>query len=140
MGINAALEKFKAAANSFAQGDPGPMKALFSHRDDVTLANPFGPAVLGWDKVGSALDYASSRFSDGEMTDIKTIARYEAPDLVTFLDTEHWRTRVGKGEVSDIDLRVTTTYRNEDGAWRIAHRHADPIATFDDQGPVRRMS
>lgn len=82
MSIDAVLAQFKTAANSFAQGDPGPMKELFSHRDDVTLANPFGPAVLGWDEVGAALDYASSRFSDGEMTEITTIARYEAPDLV----------------------------------------------------------
>jgi ketosteroid isomerase-like protein len=140
MALDDALEQFKAAANAFAQGDSGPMKALFSHRDDVTLANPFGPAVLGWQKVANALDYASSRFSDGEMTEIKTIARYGAPELVTFLDTEHWRTRVGAGELSDADLRVSTTYRNEDGVWRIAHRHADPIATFDDQGPLRKMS
>lgn len=137
MNIDDMLAQFKAAANAFAKGDPEPMKALFSHRDDVTLANPFGPAVLGWGKVSSALEYAASRFSEGEMSELKTIARYETPDLVTSLDSEHWRTKVAGGELSDMDLRVTTTYRNEDGIWKIAHRHADPIATFDDRGPLR---
>lgn len=106
----------------------------------MTLANPFGPALRGWANVSAALDYASSRFSDSGVTEIKTIARYEAPGLATFLDSERWRTRVGAGELSDFALRVTTTYRSEDDVWRIAHRHADPIATADDQGPLRSTS
>lgn len=40
------------ALSEFHEGNPEPMKAMFSHRDDVSLANPFGPAVLGWEQVG----------------------------------------------------------------------------------------
>lgn len=69
------VEQFRLAANAFANADPEPVKSLFSHGDDVTLANPFGPAVRGWENVSAALDYASSRFSDGEVTDFQTIAR-----------------------------------------------------------------
>ncbi len=119
------VEQFRLAVNAFAKGDPEPAKSLFSHGDDVTLANPFGPAVRGWENVSAALDYASSRFSDGEVTDFRPIARYEAPGLVTSLDTEHWRARVGGGDLTDFDLRVTTTYRSEEGSWKIVHRHAD---------------
>ena len=35
----------------------------------MTLANPFGHAVRGWADVGATLDYVSSRFSDGEVTE-----------------------------------------------------------------------
>ena len=140
MTLEELREAFHAAANAFARGDPEPAKSLFSHREDVTLANPFGPAVRGWDAVAAALDYASSRFSDGEVTEISNIASYAAPDLATFLDFERWRARVGGGDVSGFDLRVTSTYRAEDGDWRIAHRHADPIATTDPSGPLRRTS
>lgn len=138
MTLDEVIAEFKWAATSFAQGNPEPVKPLFSHTDDVTLANPFGPAVRGWDNVSAALDHASSRFSNGKVTDVHTIARYEAPELVTVLDTEHWRTSVGGGAIADFDLRVTMTYRKEQDGWKIVHRHADPIATTDESGPLRQ--
>lgn len=137
MTVDQVVEAFKSAATAFAKGDPEPAKALYSHEDDATLANPFGPAVRGWAAVSEALAYASSRFSDGEVSDFRNVARYESADLVTSLDMEHWRTRVGGGDLADFDLRVTTTYRREHGGWKIVHRHADPIATADPEGPLR---
>lgn len=137
MTVDEVVEKFKSAATAFAKGNPEGVKALYSRADDVTLANPFGPAVRGWDAVSAALDYASSRFSDGEASDFRNIARYESAHLVTSVDNEHWRARVGGGDLTDFDLRVTTTYRNEQGEWKIVHRHADPIASADPAGPLR---
>ena len=140
MTLDEVLERFHASATRMARGDPEGVKALYSRADDVTLANPFGHAVRGWPEVAAALDYVSSRFSDGEVTEFRNIARYEAADLVTFLDVEHWRTRVGGKELSEFELRVSSTYRNEDGEWKLVHRHADPISTFDAEGPVRRTT
>jgi hypothetical protein len=37
------LERFQLAGNEFMKGNPKPVQDLFSHREDVTLANPFGP-------------------------------------------------------------------------------------------------
>jgi ketosteroid isomerase-like protein len=141
MTLDEALEKFRAAANAMARGDADKVKAMYSERADVTLANPFGHAVCGRADVDAALDYVSSRFRDGEVTEFRTIARYETADLATFLDVEHWRTRVGGAdELSEFDLRVSSTYRREDDEWRLVHRHADPITTFDESGPVRRTT
>ncbi len=141
MTLDDALKKFRAAANGMARGNPDLVKAMYSRADDVTLANPFGHAVRGTVDVEAALDYVSARFSDGEVTEFNNIARYETGDLATFLDVEHWRTRVGGAiELSDFDLRVSSTYRREDGDWRLVHRHADPISTFDEAGPIRRTT
>jgi ketosteroid isomerase-like protein len=35
----------------------------------------------------------------------------------------------GRDELTPVSLRVTSVFRNEDGAWRLVHRHADPITT-----------
>ena len=138
MELQEVVQRFRAAADDFARGDPEPMKRLFSHREDVTLANPFGPAVHGWKRVAEALDFASARFRDGRVTSFETVASYVSPDLATFHEIERWEAKVaGRPEVSPFYLRVTTTYRLEDGAWRIAHRHADPIATAHPDGPLR---
>jgi ketosteroid isomerase-like protein len=131
-------QQFKVAVDEFAKGNPEPMKALFSHGDDVTLANPFGPIAKGWDDVSQALSYASSRFRDGEVFAIERIAEYDSGDLSCTLDREHWRAKVGEREdVGTFELRVTTALRREDGNWRIVHRHADPITSFDPSGPMR---
>ena len=94
--------------------------------------------MRGWTAVSKALDFASSRFSDGQVQPFQIIAAYATDDLVTFLATEYWEARVGdRSEVESFELRVTTTLRREDGDWRIVHRHADPIATPDEDGPLR---
>jgi hypothetical protein len=64
MTLDELRTQFTAAATAFAQGDPEPVKRLYSQADDVSLANPFGPAVRGWADVSAALDFASSRFRD----------------------------------------------------------------------------
>jgi ketosteroid isomerase-like protein len=135
--LDETLAAFLSAAGAFARGQPEPVKALYSRAQDVTIANPFGPAVRGWENVSAALDFAASRFSEGEVSAFDNLARYEAPGLVTLIGTEHWHTRIGGEEHVDFDLRVTSTYREEKGEWKLVHRHADPISSFDADGPVR---
>jgi ketosteroid isomerase-like protein len=138
MDLEQVVEQYHRAADEFSRGNPEPIKVLFSHGDDVTLANPFGPAVRGWDRVSGALDYASARMRDGEVTDFENIARYVTADLASILEVERWRAKVGERDaLADFELRTTSTFRREDGTWKLVHRHADPIATHDPDGPLR---
>jgi hypothetical protein len=66
----------------FARADPEGVKAIYSRADDVLLANPFGPAVVGWDAVGPGLEFASSRLQDGDVSRFEVLARYESGDTV----------------------------------------------------------
>lgn len=138
MDVNQVVELYHRAADEFARGDPEPIKALWSRGDDVVLANPFGPAVVGWAAVSDALDYASSQFRDGEMPGADGTDTFLGTDLATIHERERWRTKVGgRDDISDVYLRVTTTMRREGDTWRIVLRHADPIDTFDRDGPIR---
>lgn len=138
MDLNAVIERYHRACDEFSRGDPEPVKAIFSHRDDVTLANPFGPAVRGWAQASAALDYASSRFRDGHAQVFERVASFMSANLATIHETEHWFAKVaGRDDISSFDLRVTSTFRLEDGEWKLAHRHADPIATAHSDGPLR---
>jgi len=140
MDLKQTLQQYHAALDAFSRGDPAPVKNMFSHGDDVTLANPFGPAVKGWARAAEALDFASSRFRDGEVKQCDLIAEYVTSDLATILEIEHWRAKVsGRDEVSNFTLRVTSTFRKEDGEWRVVHRHADPIVTAHPDGPLRSV-
>jgi hypothetical protein len=64
--LDEALEEYHQALGEFVKGNPEPAKGLWSHRDDVTLANPFGLPARGWEQVAATMEHASSNFRDGE--------------------------------------------------------------------------
>jgi ketosteroid isomerase-like protein len=123
--------------NAFAKGDPEPAKAIFSHGEDASLANPWGPPVVGWDRVSKSLDSAAARFKDGRVTAVDSLTKHVTSDLAVFLDIEHWQAKLGGGdEISQFDLRVTSVYRSEGDMWALVHRHADPVITPRPPGAV----
>jgi ketosteroid isomerase-like protein len=140
MELAQVVQLYHSALDAFGRGDPEPAKSLFSRRDDVTLANPFGPTVRGWQAVARALDYAAAQFREGDPTEVTTVAEYLTANLATIVAVERWRAKVaGRAGPTSFELRVTSTFRREDGAWKLVHRHADPIATPHPEGPLRAM-
>jgi ketosteroid isomerase-like protein len=111
-------------------GDATRWAELFSHRGDVTLGNPFGPFVRGIDDVMSAAAAAADRYRDGEIVAFERVATYVGEDLACIAEVERFRARIGGSEeMAEVALRVTSTFRREDGVWKLVHRHADPITT-----------
>jgi ketosteroid isomerase-like protein len=124
------LEKYKLATAEFVRGNPEPYKALFSHEEDVTLANPFFPVVLGWDEVSLALERTASRLRDGEFLNSEIVSKYVTDELAYVVQLAHERAKVGgSDEVTPIDLRNTMILRPEGGEWKIVHLHGDPTTT-----------
>lgn len=112
----------------FVAGDPGPAMELFSRRDDVTLANPWGPPVTGWADVSATLAAASARFRNGRFSAFDVLSSFTSDDLAWHHEVERGEAMVGgRTEPETFALRVTSIYRREDGHWRIALRHADPL-------------
>ncbi|GAC1637551.1 MAG: hypothetical protein NVS4B2_26380 [Chloroflexota bacterium] len=123
-----AVEDTHQALDEFVRGDSEPMQKLFSHRDDVTLANPFGPVAHGWKQVAETLERAASHFRDGRAVGFERIATNMTPELAYIIEVERYETRVGEGQENvPVTLRVTSIFRPEDRAWKVVHRHADPI-------------
>jgi ketosteroid isomerase-like protein len=135
--LDEVIQQYHATLDVFVRGEPEPFKALFSEADDVVLANPFGPAVRGWQAVSARLDHASSQFSNGDLSGHDRLASYVTPDLATIFEVESGKVSVARGPVTGWVLRTTTTFRRESGTWKVVHRHADPINTHDAQGPLR---
>jgi ketosteroid isomerase-like protein len=104
---------------------------MWSHREDVTLANPFGPPVRGWEQVAEVIDRAASQVRDGELVSVEIVERHVTPELAYVVHIERPEAKVGGSEeVTPFALRVTMIFRpEEDGEWKIVHRHADPITT-----------
>ncbi len=138
MDVRQLVQQHHSAADEFSRGNPEPVKKIFSHRDHVTLANPFGPAVRGWKHVSDALAFASARFREGKVTRFEAVAEYMTPDLATIFEIERWTAKVsGRTELASFVLRVTSAFLREDGTWKLVRRHAEPIATPHPDGPLR---
>jgi ketosteroid isomerase-like protein len=128
--LDDAIEKSHLALGEIVKGDPKPLQAVYSHRDDVTLGNPFGPFVRGWQHAAETMAAAAARYRDGEVVGFEPIARHVTDDLACLVEVERYRAKVGGGDdLAPIALRVTSIFRPEDGSWRLVHRHADPITT-----------
>ena len=74
------VEQYQRSLGEVVKGNPEPQKKLWSHREDVTLANPLGPPVRGWEQVAAAADRAVSNLRDGERVDFESVAEYVTPE------------------------------------------------------------
>jgi ketosteroid isomerase-like protein len=128
--VDELIEQFHLALGEFMKGNPEPAQKLFSHREDVTLANPLGPAARGWEQVAATMERAASNFRDGEITGFENLAKYVTPELAYIVWIERAKAKVGgREDIVPFALRVTMIIRPEDGSWKVVHRHADPITT-----------
>jgi ketosteroid isomerase-like protein len=122
------LEEYHRAGHAITNGHPEGYKRLYSRRDDVTLANPFGPPARGWSEVAATLDRAAGHYRDGEVVGFENVATGVGTDMAYTVEIERYRARVGGADATvPVAIRVTTIFRREEGAWKVVHRHADPI-------------
>ena len=128
MDLDDFVDQCEQAWQVFVTGDAGPAMLLFSRRDDVTLANPWGPAAIGWPDVSNTLQAAAGRFRNGRVAAFDIRSRFVSGDLAWCHEIERGQAMLGgRAELEEFVLRVTSIYRREDGQWRIVLRHADPI-------------
>src|SRR5215218_2079861 len=128
--VDQLIEQWQLAAGEFVKGNPEPVKKLWSRREDVTLANPFGPPVRGWEQVAKTIEHAASLRRGGEFVGSEIVAKYVTPELAYVVQLERAKAKVGRREdIASIATRATMIFRPEDGTWKMVHRHADPITT-----------
>ena len=121
-------EQYHRALEAFIRGDPEPVLAVWSKRDDATLANPFGPPVRGWGAVRDAGARAASQVAEGEEFQAEGISSYATADVAYEVEVHRFRAKLGDAhEPAPVSLRVTTIYRREENGWRVVHRHADQM-------------
>jgi ketosteroid isomerase-like protein len=128
--LDKVVEQCQLALREFVKGNPEPMQMMFSHQEDVTLANPIAPPARGWEQVAATMERAASNLRDGEITGFETVAKYVTPELAYIVWIERSEGKVGgRQDIVPFPLRVTMIFRPEDGTWKIVHRHADTVTT-----------
>ncbi len=126
--LDQVVEQYHLALGEIVKGNPDPLKMMYSHREEVSLANPFGPPVHGWEQAAQTMERAASRYRDGEIAGFEEVAKYVTSELACIVEVERYQAKVGgREDITPFALRVTSILRPEDGTWKVVHRHADPI-------------
>jgi ketosteroid isomerase-like protein len=117
-----AVPLMRAEVMALHSGDTRPRKALWSHEDPVTL---FGAEFTGqgWASLEPIFDHLATTFPGARDTQYEVLSADASGDLGYVVAIE----RSTVGDLPEWELRVTTVFRREEGAWRIIHRHADPM-------------
>ena len=124
------IERYHQANIAFNNGNAAPILEIFSARDDVSLAQPLGPTVCGRKQVVETAERNASYFREGESLGFENIVKFVKSDFAFIVENKRYKTKVGGSQDFDnITLRVTSIFHLEDGAWRMVHRHADPIVS-----------
>jgi len=127
-GLRHAIDRLRAAIGRAADGDPAPIQALYSHRDDVTAFYGWGGYERGWAAVRERWNWAAAQFAGGTVA-YENLTTVVTPGLAYTTDLETFRVRVAGVEgPAEWSNRVTHIFRLEDGEWRLVHRHANRLA------------
>src|SRR6478672_2379016 len=91
--LDSTLEAYHDALGHIVNGDAEPLQRLYSHRDDVTLSNPWGPSRRGWADVSAGVARAASQFRDGapQSRPHDHLALFVGADLVCLVENERWQ-------------------------------------------------
>jgi ketosteroid isomerase-like protein len=128
--VDELIERYQLGLDDFMKGNPEPVKELFSHREDVTLANPLGLPAHGWEQVGATIEHAASQFRDGRLVGVEIVEKHATPEFAYTVWLEHAEGKAGgREDIAPVTLRVTMIYRPEESTWKVVHRHADPITS-----------
>ena len=128
--LDEVIEQYHLALGEFLNGNPEPLKMMYSRREDVSLANPFGSHACGWGQVAQTMERAASHYKDGEIVGFENVAKHVAPGLAYIVEIEQLKAKVGgREDVAPFTLRVTSIFGPEEGTWKVVHRHAEPITT-----------
>ena len=122
------VDEYHRALDAFVTGKSEPLRALYSHLDDVTIANPFGPTQRGQAALKATLERAAAHYRDGRSIEFELVSQCVTAELAYTVEVERYEAKVaGSDESTPVSVRVTTVFRREQGSWNVVHRHADPI-------------
>ena len=109
-------------------GDIDNYTNLIPHSSDFLLMSPFGGEPTRASDLTPERIASMGRFFRNGSFDQELVQAFSSPDMVVLAIIERPHVEVGGLAAQDWALRVTLVYRREGGEWRLAHRHADPLA------------
>ena len=105
------------------EGDLGPMKAIWSHADDVSYMGPGGGVRRGWGEVLADWEAQAGKHLGGRIAaEILGVTLGGDLAVVQHRASGH---NEPDGLRTDFNIRGTALFRREGGAWKMIGLHTD---------------
>ena len=92
--VDEVVEQYHLALGEFMKGNREPAQKLFSHREDVTLANPRGGVARGWEQAAATMERAASNYRDREIVGFENVAKYVTPEFSYIVEVERLKAKI----------------------------------------------
>lgn len=127
--FDAFLEIRRQAARAYVNGQAGPLDQLVATACPVSFFPPRGGREVGAEWVANIYARDAEAFCQGGETTLEILHSDSVGDLAYWTGLQHATVRFAdQDEPVEMRLRITELFRREDGAWKLIHRHADPLA------------
>ena len=119
----------RQAAQAYVNGKAGPLDQMVATACPASFFPPRGGREEGAYRVADVYARDAGFFVEGGETTLEILHSDADGDLAYWTGLQHAKVRlVGHDEPVEMHLRITELFRHEDGAWKLIHRHADPLA------------
>lgn len=123
------VERSETANDALMRGDVDQYRAMIPLTDDFTLMSPFGGTPSRSARLTDEEWAEIGRFFRNGVLKQELVEAYGSADMIVLAVIERAQhVEVGGLPAQDWSLRVTLVYRRDGAEWRLAHRHADPLA------------
>ena len=120
------MRRREAASNDYIRGDAQNLCDMLTHQDPATFMPPGGTVIEGATAAKSAQITGAAAFGPRSDGHFEVLNSGSSGDLafwtgrqVTVMDIK------GQDQPVRMILRTTEVFRQEDGQWKLVHRHAD---------------
>ncbi len=133
-----AAANFYEALNLMFTGDLEPMKAVWSHADDVTYMSPLGGYQVGWPETLKVWEAAAAMKMGGhvEAVDLHVTV---CGDVAIIQNYEVGSNKDSDGEVVQVSIRATNIFRKEACEWKMISHHTDLLPFLSEEDPATRV-
>ncbi|MEV0288092.1 nuclear transport factor 2 family protein [Kribbella sp. NPDC050820] len=123
------LREYERANTAFVNGDVSLWLPLVSRSEQTSIFGGFGGLEVGWSQVGPRYEWAAAQFRpSAARVEFEYLEKHVSTDTAYYVAIERCTVEyVHRPEPIPHVLRATMVFRREDGDWKIAHRHADPL-------------
>ncbi len=130
VAIRALVDQFNSALNAMLEGDPEPFKPIWSHSNDVVFMDPRGALQVGWDNVYNDWK-AQAKMNIGAKCEVKDCHIIVGDDIaVACRVTQQSEIKTPHINLGATHVRETSTFRKENGKWKMITHHVDKLEGF----------
>lgn len=120
------MKERQNVATAYVSGDAAPLGRVVAQESPAVFMSPGGGVVQGTKEVWLRYQEDAARFEARSTTEMEIFDMAAGDTVAYWTGIQKAQARI-KGEPVAYKLRVTEVFRREGDAWKLVHRHADPL-------------